>query len=176
MTFESWVSDLEAVVDDLGLEKFNLLGISQGGSVAVEYAARHPERVDRMILYGAYPRGSIKRGASVEEMEATLTLVRQGWGRDNPAYRQIFTSHFMPGADREQMNWFNELQRVSCSPENAARVQIVTANIDVLHRLAQVVAPHSGAPCRSGCPGARRARKTAGGVDAQRRVYIPGEQ
>ena len=94
-----------------------------------------------MILYGAYPRGSIKRGGSAEEMEATLTLVRQGWGRDNAAYRQLFTSQFMPEADREQMNWFNELQRVSCSPDNAALVQLVTANIDVLHRLSQVAAP-----------------------------------
>ncbi len=142
LSFDAWVSDLESVVKAFQLERFDLLGISQGGSVAIEYTARHPEKVEKLMLFGAYARGGLKRSElSVEEHEARLTLVRHGWGRDDPAYRQIFTSGFMPEATAEQANWFNELQRVSTSPENAARVQETTANIDVLHRLPEITAP-----------------------------------
>jgi pimeloyl-ACP methyl ester carboxylesterase/DNA-binding CsgD family transcriptional regulator len=141
ISFEAWVSDLEAVVEAVGVDQFALLGISQGGAVAVEYAVRHPERVGRLILYGAFARGRLKRGQSVSELEAVMTLMREGWGRDNPAYRQIFTSQFMPGGTLEQMAWFNDLQRASTSPETAARVQLVGSNIDVLDRLPLVQAP-----------------------------------
>jgi pimeloyl-ACP methyl ester carboxylesterase/DNA-binding CsgD family transcriptional regulator len=141
LSFDAWVSDLEAVVDALHLETFVLLGISQGGSVAVEYAARHPEKVEKLLLYGAYSRGFLKRGGSVEEHEARVTLTRHGWGRDDPTYRAIFTSGFMPDATAEQASWFNELQRVSTSPENAANIQITLADIDVLDRLPEITAP-----------------------------------
>ncbi len=141
LSFDAWVSDLEAVVEALQLEHFVLLGISQGGPVAIEYTARHPETVEKLLLYGAYSRGFLKRGGSLEEHEARVTLTRHGWGRDDPTYRQIFTSGFMPGATAEQANWFNELQRVSTSPENAAEVQNTLAYIDVLHRLPEITAP-----------------------------------
>ena len=142
ISFDAWVSDLEAVVEAVQLEQFVLLGISQGGAVAIEYTARHPEKVDKLLLYGAYARGALKRGQiSVEEHEARLTLTRHGWGRDDPTYRQIFTSGFMPEATAEQASWFNELQRVSTSPETAVRLQEVTASIDVLHRLPEITAP-----------------------------------
>ena len=141
LSFDAWVSDLEAVVEALQLEHFVLLGISQGGPVAIEYTARHPETVDKLLLYGAYSRGFLKRGGSIAEHEARVTLTRHGWGRDDPTYRQIFTSGFMPGATAEQANWFNELQRVSTSPENAAEVQNTLAYIDVLHRLPEITAP-----------------------------------
>jgi pimeloyl-ACP methyl ester carboxylesterase/DNA-binding CsgD family transcriptional regulator len=140
-SFESWVSDLEAVVEATAVDRFALLGISQGGAVAIDYAARHPEKVTRLILYGAYTRGHVKRGEDVSELEARMTLMRQGWGRDNPAYRMMFTSQFMPGATLEQMNWFNELQRISTSGDNAARVQWIGSHIDVLDRLPHVKAP-----------------------------------
>ena len=142
LSFDAWVSDLEAVVESLQLECFILLGISQGGPVAIEFTARHPEMVEKLLLYGAYARGNLKRGQiSVEEHQARLTLVRHGWGRDDPTYRQMFTSGFMPEATAEQAGWFNELQLVSTSPENAARVQETTATIDVLHRLPEITAP-----------------------------------
>ena len=141
LSFDAWVSDLEAVVEALQLEHFVLLGISQGGPVAIEYTARHPETVEKLLLYGAYSRGFLKRGGSIAEHEARVTLTRHGWGRDDPTYRQIFTSGFMPGATAEQANWFNELQRVSTSPENAAEVQNTLAYIDVLHRLPEITAP-----------------------------------
>ena len=140
LSFEAWVSDLEAVVEALQLESFILLGISQGGSVAIEYTARHPEKVEKLLLFGAYARRSLKRGASVEEHEALLTLTKRGWGRDDPTYRQIFTSGFMPEATTEQASWFNELQRVSTSAETAERLQVIMAEIDVLHRLPEITA------------------------------------
>jgi len=78
LSFDAWVSDLEAVVDELKLDSFILLGISQGGSVAIEYTARHPEKVEKLLLYGAYPRGRIKKGeaAELEESNANVTLTR----------------------------------------------------------------------------------------------------
>ena len=141
LSFDAWVSDLEAVVEANHLESFALLGISQGGPVAIEYTARHPEKVEKLLLYGVYSRGFLKRGGSLEEHKARVTLTRQGWGRDDPTYRQIFTSGFMPDATVEQANWFNELQRVSTSPENAATVQETMAYIDVLHRVTEIKAP-----------------------------------
>jgi len=140
-SFEAWVSDLEAVVDAAGLGRFDLLGISQGGSVAVEYAVRHPEKVKKLVLYGAYAQGRLVRGESAAELAAWLTLMREGWGRNNPAYRQIFTSQFMPEATSDQMSWFNDLQRVSTSGENAARFQEVGSNVDVVDRLPLVSVP-----------------------------------
>ena len=141
ISFEAWVSDLEAVVDAIGEDRFDLLGISQGGPVAVEYAVRHPVKVRKLVLYGAYARGRIARGESQTLLEATRTIMREGWGQDNPAYRQLFTSQFMPGATPEQMNWFNELQRTSSSGETASRIQLVGSSIDVTDRLPLVAVP-----------------------------------
>jgi pimeloyl-ACP methyl ester carboxylesterase/DNA-binding CsgD family transcriptional regulator len=141
ISFEAWVSDLEAVVDAAGLDRFDLLGISQGGAVAVEYTTRHPERVKRLVLSGAYSRGWRKRAQALEENRAVLTLLREGWGRDNPAYRQIFTLTFMPEATAEQVAWFNDLQRACTSPENAYRMRDASGEIDVLEKLQHVSAP-----------------------------------
>ncbi len=142
-SFNGWVRDLESVVDSLGLQTFVLLGISQGGAVAVEFAARHPERVSHLILYGAYARGWGQRGSPQQEQEerALITLMREGWGRDNPAYRQVFTSMFVPGATAEQMRWFNDLQRVSASPENAVRFMEAFGEVDVKDRLTHLSVP-----------------------------------
>lgn len=142
-SLEAWVRDLEAVVDTLGLERFPLLGISQGGAVAVTYAVRHPERVSHLILYGAYAEGWRRREDPAEqaEREALQTLMRRGWGRDNPAYRQLFTSLFLPGGTPEQASWFNELQRISTSPDNAVRFQQTFGDIDVGDLLPRVTAP-----------------------------------
>ena len=140
-SFGLWVSDLAAVVDDLGLNQFPLLGISQGGAIAADYTVRHPGRVSRLIMYGAYARGRAKRGVPADEIEATLTLTRAGWGQDNPAYRQMFTSQFMPGATIEQMRWFNDLQRASTSGDNAASVMAESSQIDVLPILKRIDVP-----------------------------------
>lgn len=142
LSFDAWVSDLELVVDTLGLDRFALLGISAGGAVVIEYAVRHPERVSHLVLHGAQVRGAMKLGqAAQEEHEALLALARLGWGRDNPAYQQVFTSRFMPEATTEQMQWLNDLQRISTSPENAVKLRIERGKIDVLDRVGLVTAP-----------------------------------
>ena len=143
LSFEGFVRDLEAVVDALGLERFALFGISQGVAVSIAYATRHPGRVSRLVLCGGYARGWRKRcpAEALAQREAMLTLVRKGWGQDNPAFRQVFTSLFMPGATLEEMQWFNDLQRVSTSPENAVRLQNVFGDIDVTELTARVSVP-----------------------------------
>ena len=143
LSFESFVADLETVVDAAGLERFPLLGISQGCAVSIAYAVRHPERVSALVLYGGYAAGWRARGETeeVERREAMLQLTRFGWGQDNPAFRQVFTSLFVPGGTAEQMAWFNELQRMSTSPENAARIQDVLSRLDVRQLLPEVRAP-----------------------------------
>jgi DNA-binding winged helix-turn-helix (wHTH) protein/pimeloyl-ACP methyl ester carboxylesterase len=143
ISFEAFVRDLEAVVDALGLDRFALLGISQGAAASVAYAVRHPERVSRLVLFGGFPVGWRKRGnvAEIALREALLTLVRQGWGQDNPAFRQVFTSRMVPDATREEMQWFNDLQRVSASPENATRIMEANSLIDIVDLLPRVTAP-----------------------------------
>ena len=135
--------DLEAVVDAAGLERFALFGASQGCAVSVAYAAQRPERVDRLVLYGGFARGRRLRGGAVDhqQAEAMVTLMRTGWGQENPAFRQFFTSLFIPGATSEQMSWFNDLQRKTTSPENAVRMRLVSDFLDVRHMLARVSAP-----------------------------------
>ena len=141
---ETWVHDLETVVDSIGLNRFILLGISQGGATAIAYTVRHPEKVSHLILYGAFARGWAKRGYPqniIEELQSLAKLTEIGWGRDNPAYRQIFTSMFVPEATTEQMRSFNDLQRMSTSPELAAKFWIEFGNIDVLDLLPRVTVP-----------------------------------
>lgn len=134
LSFEAWVHDLEMVVDAAGLDRFPLLGISQGGSIAIAYTLRHPERVTHLILHGAYARGRLKRNitpAQREEAETLVKLIELGWGKENPAFRQLFTTLFIPDGTAEQHRWFNELERVSTSPKNAAQFLRIFDQIDV---------------------------------------------
>lgn len=122
ISLDAWVSDLETVIESSGVDRFPLLGISQGCAVSITYAVRHPERVTHLILYGGFALGGKKRSAEEREKRtAMLTLMRLGWGADNPMFRPLFTSLFIPGGTREQAVWFNELQRRTTSPECAAR-------------------------------------------------------
>jgi pimeloyl-ACP methyl ester carboxylesterase/DNA-binding winged helix-turn-helix (wHTH) protein len=142
--FDDWVDDLELVVDAAGLDRFPLLGVSQGAAVAVAFAARHPERVTRLVLSGAYGRGRALRAANEEERrEAALDLevARVGWGRDDPSFRQVFTSQFMPDGTREQWEEFNELQRQTTSAANAVRFLETFAEIDVTGLAPKVACP-----------------------------------
>lgn len=122
-TEESRQFDLQAVLTAVGAEKAILLGISEGGWTAATYAVQHPEQITQLILYGAYCRGARARpGYDPEEDEALVTLIRKGWGRDTPRFRQIFTSQFFrPDADPKLISHFNEMQRASADPETAAR-------------------------------------------------------
>ena len=143
LTFEAFVDDLECVVDCVGLESFDLLAISQGAAVAVAYAVRHPERVRRLIICNGYAQGWAVRCNPTElaRREAMVTLTQVGWGADNPAYRQLFTNHYIPEATPKQMGWFNEMQRLSASPENAVRLQRALSLIDARELLPKVTAP-----------------------------------
>ncbi len=144
LPFERWVEDLDAVVSASSpREPFALLGISQGAAVCIAYAVRHPERVSHLVLYGGYARGVWRRGdpERADLYRAIIDLVRLGWGKDNPAFRQVFTSRFIPGASDEQMEWFNELCRKTTSPEIAASLLETRAGIDVVDVLGEVRTP-----------------------------------
>ena len=139
-SLEAQVRDLEAVVDTLGLERFALYGISQGGPTAITYAVRHPQRVSHLILYGSFPR-FLDTEEGRQQAEAMFTLIRQGWGSDVPAYRQLFTSLFMPDADIDAIRAFNELERVSASADNVVGLMTAVLDIDVTQLLPQVTVP-----------------------------------
>lgn len=143
LDFECFVEDLETVVDAAGVEKFDLLGISQGCAVSIAYSERHPERVRSMILYGGYAHGWARRGDLEERArrEAMVELTGSGWGQGNPAFRQMFTTLYFPKATEEQAHWFNELQRLSASPSGAQRLQRAMGEIDVRHLLPNVTVP-----------------------------------
>ncbi len=143
LSLEAFVRDLESVVEATGLDRFPLLGMSQGCAVSIAYAVRHPERVSHLVLYGGFARGRRKRGSQqdIAGGDAIVTLIRQGWGQDNPAFRQMLTSLFMPGATPEQMQSFNDMQRITTSPENAARLRQSVDEIDVTDLLASVNIP-----------------------------------
>lgn len=177
ISLDAFVNDLEAVVDATGLKKFPLLGISQGCAVSIAYAVRHPERVTRLVLYGGYARGRRKRGqqSEIAQADALVTLIREGWGQENPAYRQIFTSRFIPGATPEQSHWFNELQRTTTTPENAARIRSALDDIDVTGLLPSVRAPTLVLHCRNDAVQPfEEGRRMAAGIPGSRFVALDG--
>jgi pimeloyl-ACP methyl ester carboxylesterase/DNA-binding CsgD family transcriptional regulator len=136
LSIDAWVDDLEAVVDSLGLKRFPLFGMSQGGAVAIAYTARHPDRVSHLILAGAYARGSLRRGGSeVDRLEAEtlVNLIRVGWGRAHPAFRQVFPYRFIPRGTPEQLRWWGDLEQVSATADVAARTLQAFQQVDVSH-------------------------------------------
>ncbi len=143
LSFEAWVRDLETVVDAAGLDRFALLGISQGGAVSIEYVTRHPARVSHLVLLGAWARGWGKRESpdGIDQREALLTLIRTGWGQENPAFRQVWTSRFVPDGALEHQRWYNELQRMTTSPANAVRLSLTSRDVDVMDLLPQIQVP-----------------------------------
>jgi DNA-binding winged helix-turn-helix (wHTH) protein/pimeloyl-ACP methyl ester carboxylesterase len=150
VSFEAFVRDLETVIEATGVERFALFGISQGCAVSIAYAVRNPERVSHLVLYGGFARGWSRRGSpeGIARSDALVTLMRQGWGQENPAFRQIFTSLFVPDATAEQVQWFNDLQRISASPANAVRLRQAVDNIDISDLLPRVSVPTLVLHCR----------------------------
>ncbi len=140
---QQWATDLEAVADAAGYERFDVLGMSQGGSTAVTYALRHPERVSHLILYGSFARWFPRAdGEEAREIRnSILTLMRVGWGQDNPGFRAMFTSAFVPGASAEQQRWFDDLTRNSCSADNAVKLMRAFWEIDVTASLGALKVP-----------------------------------
>jgi pimeloyl-ACP methyl ester carboxylesterase/DNA-binding winged helix-turn-helix (wHTH) protein len=143
VSFDTWVRDLETVVDAAGLDRFSLLGISRGGAIAIAYTVKHPERVDKLVLYGAFPMGLYHYGTpeEVEARRALISLTRLGWGHHDAAFCRMFTKRFMPNATPVHENWFDDLQRVSTSAANAARLMDVDCGIDVRELLRKVQVP-----------------------------------
>jgi len=144
LSFARWVEDVEAVVEAAAVEgPFALLGISQGAATAIAYAVEHPDRVSHLILYGGYARGMARRGDPVaaRELHAISELARLTWDRDNPAFRQIFTSLFAPGAEEHQLRWFSELCRKTTRPEVLGQLFEARAEVDVTELLGRVQVP-----------------------------------
>ena len=141
--FTDFVSDLSVVFDAAGVQRAPLLGISQGAAVAVAYAAQNPARVSALILVGGCARGwRVKNNPKLtQRFEALMVLMRQGWGSEHAAFRQIFTTSFFPTGTREQMDWFNELQRQTTSPDNAADTLSALGDLDVREHLPRVRVP-----------------------------------
>ena len=175
LSLDAWVTDLETVVDAVGVERFPLLGISQGGAVAVAYAARRPERVSHPILYGAFALGGKKRAPAEKEMrEAMGTLMRLGWGADNPSFGKC-SPRDIPGGTHEQADYFNELQLKTTSPECAARYFDVVNDFDIIDLLSKVKAPtlvmhvrdDQMVPFEAG-------RQLAAGIPGARFIALPG--
>lgn len=141
---DAWVRDLEAVTEAAGLARFALLGMSQGAAIAIAYAARHPDRVERLLLYGGYARGILHRGHDArerDELNAMTKLIELGWGRENPAYRQMFTLLFVPDGAPDEIESFNRLQQMSASPQSASRMARAFADIDVQGLAARIRCP-----------------------------------
>jgi len=144
LSLERWVEDLESVIDAADLrEPFTMLGISQGAAICLAYAVRHPERVSHLLLYGAYARGALRQGDAERERlyRAVVEVARVGWAEDNPAFRQLFTSRFIPGASDEQIKWFNDLCRRTTSPTAAAALLEARGAVEVTDLLPQVRTP-----------------------------------
>jgi pimeloyl-ACP methyl ester carboxylesterase/DNA-binding CsgD family transcriptional regulator len=141
LSLEGWVADLETVVDAAGLDRFALMGISQGAATAIAYAVRHPERVDRVVLYGGYARGRRRRDEQQRDrLEAMVSVIRAGWTDPDPTFRHLFTTLFLPQGSPEQMRWYDELQRRSTSAENAVRIYRARGDLDVSALAQQVTA------------------------------------
>jgi len=143
LSLERWVADVEDIVAAADMrEPFSLLGISQGASICVAYAVKHPERVSKLILYGGYARGPFQRDdpERASFYQAMIDLVRLEWGSDNPTFRQVFTSRFIPGGTEEQLDWYNDICRKTLTAEVAAKLLESRAMLDVTSLLGQVCA------------------------------------
>ena len=144
LNLDQWAADLEAVIDAAEpAEPVTLLGISQGAATCIHYAIRHPERVARLILYGGYVHGAHKRGtpATQAAFRAMVELSRVAWAKDNPTFRQVFTSRFIPGGTHEQLEWFNDLCLKTTSGEVAAALLAARGDMDIEASLARVRTP-----------------------------------
>ena len=144
ISFDAWVRDLECVIDAARYERFALLGNSQGAGIAVEYAARHPQRVTHLVLYGGYARGRLKRDPTAqdrEDAELQVKLIELGWSKGDPSYRDVFSRQFMPTATMEQLAALSELERMSASPAMAASIVRAFYEIDVRDAASRIRCP-----------------------------------
>jgi pimeloyl-ACP methyl ester carboxylesterase/DNA-binding CsgD family transcriptional regulator len=144
VSLDTLVADLEAAVDSCRLQRFALLGMSQGACASIVYAAEHPERVSHLVLLGGFARGALRRDPSqkaAETADAMAKLAEVGWGEPNSTFLQLFTSLFLPGASPEQAASFNEMQRRATTPAQAARLMRAFSDIDASDWLAAIRCP-----------------------------------
>ena len=176
VNFDTWVRDLETVVDAAGLDRFPLLGISRGGPIAIAYAVKHPDRVTHLVLYGAFAVGLNNIGGphELEARRALVSLMRLGWGLNNPAFCKMFTCRFLPDATPEHEQWFDQLQRLSTSPENAALLMERDDDIDVRPLLPLVSTPTLVVHCdRDRAVPPEMGRALAAAIPRARYVSLP---
>jgi pimeloyl-ACP methyl ester carboxylesterase/DNA-binding CsgD family transcriptional regulator len=141
-SIEGRQADLESVVASVGLDRFALLGMSGGSAVAMAYASARPERITRLILYGTVCGEPVTReGDALAEEETYRSMIRVGWAKDDPVFRRAFTTRFIPDATEEQMRWFDDLQRMSTSPQNAVASRIARQAVDIVDDLPRITAP-----------------------------------
>jgi pimeloyl-ACP methyl ester carboxylesterase/DNA-binding CsgD family transcriptional regulator len=141
LSLDAWVADLETVVEAAGVSRFALLGVSTGVAVAVAYAARHPERVTHLVLYGGYARGRLLRGAGERRLqEALVAAISAGWANPDPTFRHVFSMLFLPGGSAEQMAWYDDVQRHSTSATTAVRLYRARGSLNVVELASQVSA------------------------------------
>jgi pimeloyl-ACP methyl ester carboxylesterase/DNA-binding CsgD family transcriptional regulator len=141
-SLEARLRDLETVIDAVGLERFALMGMSGNSPVALAYAARHPERVTRVIMYGGWAGATGDDTAEDQADEAAYrAMVRAGWARPDPLFRRVFTNIFIPDATEEQMRWYDDLQRMSTSTENMLAAREARIRTFVGDQLRQIHAP-----------------------------------
>ena len=180
LSLDVWVSDMKSVADAAGLDRFPILALSQGCAVAIAFALQHPERVSHLILYGGFAAGAYKSpevtAAALEQFDAMKTLMKLGWGANEPTFRQLFTASMMPEATKEQIDAFNEAQRISASAECAVRYLDTVANFDVRHLLPQIKVPTLVMHVRND----RRvpiasSRELAAAIPGARFVTLPGK-
>ena len=145
LTFDAIVRDVETAVDAAGLKNFAMVGNSGGAAVAIAYAARHPDRVSRLFLWGSYCRGLLRRGEPTADLIERAQMLRRlaeiGWGSEEPTFRQVFASLLVPGATKEQWQWFTDRMRLCCTGRNAARFLAMMESIDVQDLARQVRCP-----------------------------------
>lgn len=174
LSLDAQVADLEAVVEAAGVDRFALLGISQGGAVAIEYACRHPERLSHLVLFGAFAKGWLVAGEKVaQNAKALFDLIETGWGEDNPAFRQVFTSLFVPEGSAEQQRSFGEMMRLTSKPSVAADILRNYGVVNITTRLADVRTPTLVLHCqRDGCIPFALGRALAAGIQGARFVAL----
>jgi len=141
-TLDTYVADLAAVVDAARLERFALLGISGGGPTAIEYAVTNPARVSHLVLYGTWSRGRYMRGdEEAEQGRLLIDLIRVGWGGAVPAFRQVFSSIYIPSAGEQERRWYDDMQQASSSGEMAARLWLSRTETEVADAARRVTQP-----------------------------------
>jgi pimeloyl-ACP methyl ester carboxylesterase/DNA-binding CsgD family transcriptional regulator len=140
-SWECHVADLACVVDAAQFDRFALLGVSQGAAFAIAYAARHPERVSHLVICGGFVRGREKRGLAPDEVETLARLIDLGWGRDDPSFRQVFTTRFMPDAGLDAIHAFNDMMPLTASARTAALIHRANGLIDVCDEAKRVKCP-----------------------------------